>query len=174
MHALPNWPFPSPAIDLYAEYMVIHNSEMVKAAGGDSKQPGPSLIQACRRYGVATMNPAYKEKMRELAYTKTTHTPEEITDLQEYCLEDDCVSTMRLFFAMLPYLDLLRAPIRGAFMMAIERLRWRGKPIDMPLFRLAQQHASTIVSKMRQDLNCKLGAEVYFAGVFKRRTMLHL
>jgi hypothetical protein len=73
MHAFPNCPFPSPAIDLYAEYMVIHNSEMVKAAGGESKQPGPSLIQACRRYGVPTMDPVYKERMRELAYSKTNH-----------------------------------------------------------------------------------------------------
>jgi hypothetical protein len=28
-----NWPFPMPAIDLYAEYMVLHNSEMSR--GGD-------------------------------------------------------------------------------------------------------------------------------------------
>src|SRR5262249_10906287 len=53
MHAFPNYPLPSPAIDLYAEYMVIHNTEMVKAVGiNGSKRPGPTLIQACRRYGV--------------------------------------------------------------------------------------------------------------------------
>src|SRR5262245_4216085 len=120
------------------------------------------------------MDPAHKAKMRELAYTKTDHTPKEITDLQDYCLEDDCSSTMRLFFAMLPHLDLLRAPIRGAFMIEIERIRWRGKPIDMVRYRLAERHAPVIVSKMREDLNRKLGAEVYFAGVFKRRTMLQL
>ena len=71
MHAFPNYPLPSPAIDLYAEYMVIHNTEMVKAVGIDgSKRPGPTLIQACRRYGVPTMDPVYKEKMRELAYIR--------------------------------------------------------------------------------------------------------
>jgi len=116
MHAFPKWPFPTPAIDLYAEYMVIHNSEMVKAADGGSKQPGPSLIQACRRYGVPTMDPVYKEEMRNLAFSKIDHTPEDITKLEDYCLEDDCASTLRLFFKMLPYLDLLRAPLRGAFM----------------------------------------------------------
>jgi len=134
MHAFPNWPFPSPAIDLYAEYMVVHNSEMVKAAGDGSKQPGPSLIQACRRYGVPTIDPVYKEKMRELAFSKINHTPEEITELENYCLNDDCVSTLRLFLKMLPYLDLLRAPLRGAFMMEIERIRWHGKPIDTALW----------------------------------------
>ena len=35
---------------------------------------------------------------------------------------------MRLFKAMLPRIDLLRAPIRGAFMMEIERMRWRRYP----------------------------------------------
>ena len=34
------WPFPMPAIDLYAEYMVIHNTEMSR--GGDGKQPVPT------------------------------------------------------------------------------------------------------------------------------------
>ena len=174
MHAFPNWSFPSPAIDLYAEYMVIHNSEMVKAAGGESKRPGPSLIQACRRYGVPTMDPVHKEKMRELAFSKTNHTPEEITKLEDYCLEDDCAATLRLFFKMLPYLDLLRAPINGAFMMEIERIRWRGKPIDISLYQEAKRYTPVILPKMRDDLNRKLGAEVYFAGVFKRRTMLRL
>ena len=168
------WPFPSPAIDLYAEYMRIHNSEMVKAADGESKQPGPSLIQACRRYGVPTMDPAHKGRMRELAYSKTDHTSEEISYLEEYCLEDDCASVARLFFRMLPYLDLLRAPINGAFMMEIERIRWRGKPIDMALYPEAKQYAAAIASKMREGLNRKLGAEVYYAGVLKRRTMLRL
>ena len=88
-----------PAIDLYAEYMVIHNTEMSR--GEDSKQPGPSLIQACQRYGVAGMDKAYKEDMRSLAYTKTNHTPEEIALLQDYCIEDNRM-TMRLYRAMLP------------------------------------------------------------------------
>ena len=78
-------PVPVPAIDLYAEYMVLHNTEMSR--GDDSKQPGPSLIEACRRYGVAGMDKAYKDDMRSLAYTKTNHTPEEIALLQDYCLD---------------------------------------------------------------------------------------
>ena len=154
-----NWPFPMPAIDLYAEYMTIHNTEMSR--GEDSKQPGPSLIQACQRYRVVGMDKTYKEDMRSLAYTKTDHTPEEIVLLQNYCIEDNRM-LMRLYRAMLPRIDLLRAPIRGAFMMEIERIRWRGIPIDMPPYRLAEQRAPVVVPKMRAELNRKLGAEVYF------------
>ena len=167
-----DWLFPMPAIDLYAEYMVLHNSEMSR--GRDSKQPGPSLIQACQRYGAVGMDEAHKDKMRALAYTKSDHTPEEIALLQDYCLDDDCRMVMRLYRAMLPRLDLLRAPIRGAFMMEIERMRWAGIPIDMPTYRLAERRAPVVVSKMRKELNHKLGAEVYFQNVFKRKTMLQV
>jgi hypothetical protein len=166
-----NWPFPTPAIDLYAEYMVLHNTEMSR--GGDGKQPGPGLIQACRRYGVAGMDEALKEDMRSLAYTKTDHTPQEIRLLQDYCVEDNRM-VMRLFGAMRRHIDLLRAPIRGAFMMEIERMRWAGIPLDMPLYRLVKQHAPAAASKMREELNRKLGAEVYYQNIFKRKTMFQM
>jgi hypothetical protein len=164
------WSFPSPVIDLYAEYMVLHNTEMVRK-GGDSKLPGPSLIEACRRYGVKGMDQDDKEDMRSLAYTKTNHTPEEITLLQDYCLGDDCRMTRDLFKAMRPYIDLLRAPIRGAFMMEIERMRWRGIPIDASTYRRIEKRGAKIAANLRTELNRKLGAEVYYQDVFKRRTM---
>ena len=166
-----NWPFPIPAIDLYAEYMVLHNSEMSR--GGHSKKPGPTLIQACQRYGVVGMDKAFKEDMRALAYTKSNHTPQEITLLQDYCIEDNRM-VMRLFGAMGRHIDLLRAPLRGAFMMEIERMRWAGIPIDVPTYRLAERRAPAVVSKMREELNRKLGGEVYFQNVFKRKTMLQV
>jgi hypothetical protein len=165
------WPFPVPTIDLYAEYMQIHNTEMVRK-GGDSKLPGPSLIEACRRYGVPAMDQDDKDEMRSLAYSKTNHTPEEIASMQDYCLEDDCRMTKDLFKAMWPYIDLLRAPIRGAFMMEIERMRWHGIPIDMPTYRRTKQCGAGVAVNLRAELNRKLGAEVYYQDIFKRRTML--
>jgi DNA polymerase family A len=169
LHA--GWVFPKPAIDLYAEYMVLHNTEMSR--GEDSKQSGQTLLQACQRYGVAGMDKTYKEEMRSLAYTKTNHSPEEIALLQNYCV-GDCWETLKLFRAMRRRIDLLRAPIRGAFMMEIERVRWRGIPIDVPKYRLAEQRAPVVVPKMRAELNRKLGAEIYYQGVFKRETMFQV
>jgi DNA polymerase-1 len=165
------WTLPSPAIDLYAEYMVIHNTEMSRGENG--KGPGPSLIKACQRYRVVGMDKAHKEDMRSLAYTKVNHTPEEIALLQDYCIED-CWMTARLFVAMRSYIDLLRAPIRGAFMMEIERMRWRGIPIDMETYRRAARRGPIVAAKMRVELNRKLGAEVYYQNVFKSKTMLQL
>jgi hypothetical protein len=74
LHA--GWLFPVPAVDLYGEHMVIHNTEMSRGDGG--KMPGPSLIQACQRYRVTEMDKAYKDDMRALAYSKTNHTPDEV------------------------------------------------------------------------------------------------
>ena len=119
------------------------------------------------------MDKAHKEDMRSLAYTKTNHTPEEIALLQDYCIEDNRM-VVRLYRAMRPHIDFLRAPIRGAFMMEIERIRWRGIPIDAPLYRLTEQRSLTAVSKMRAELNRKLGAEVYFQNVFKRAVMFQV
>jgi hypothetical protein len=139
------WPLPLPAIDLYAEYMVIHNTEM---SCGESKEPGPSLIRACQRYHVASMDIAHKDTMRALVFTKPALAPEEIEATKDYCL-DDCRMTMRLFCAMRPDIDLLRAPIRGAFMMELERMRWRGLPIDVPLYRQAQRRAPIAAAGLR-------------------------
>jgi DNA polymerase I-like protein with 3'-5' exonuclease and polymerase domains len=166
-----DWPFPMPAIDLYAEYAAIHNTEM--SYGEDGRHPGPDLIQACKRYGAVGMDKAHKEDMRALGYTKDNHTSEEIALLQDYCIEDNRMA-MRLYRAMLPRIDLLRAPIRGAFMMEIERIRWRGIPIDVPTYRLAERRTPAVVPQMRAELNCKLGAEVYFQDVFKRKMMFQV
>jgi DNA polymerase-1 len=165
-----NWSLPSPVIDLY-EYMVLHNTEMVRKGEDSGKLPGPSLIKACQRYGVAGMDQAHKEDMRSLAYTKTNHTPEEIAQLQDYCLKDDCGMTLRLFIAMQPHIDFLRAPLRGAYMMEIERMRWHGIPIDVPIYRRTVLCGADIAVSLRAELNRKLGAEVYYQNVFKRQTM---
>jgi DNA polymerase I len=164
------WQLPMPAIDLYAEYMTIFNSEMSR--DGDSKLPGPTLLQACRRFRIPiAIDEARKEEMRRLAYSKTDHSPEEIALLQDYCLDDDCRNTLKLFLAMRPCIDLLRAPVRGAFMMELERVRWRGIPIDMENYQRALRRAPAAAMKMRAGLNRKLGAEIYFDNVFKRQTM---
>jgi hypothetical protein len=155
------WPFPPLIVDLYAEYMVLHNTEMVRKAGrsGESKPPGPSLIKACQRYRVRAMDQDVKDDMRSLAYTKTDHTPEEIAGLQDYCLKDDCGMLVRLFKAMRPHIDFLRAPIRGAYMMEIERMRWRGIPIDTATYYRTEKRGAAIASAMRVELNQKLIVE---------------
>ena len=165
MHA--GIPLPSPAIDLMAEYLTIHNTEMSRPDGGKETV---TMLQACQRYGIPTMDKAHKDSMRELAYTTENPTPEQVTEFQDYCI-DDCRHTLRLYLAMRAYIDMLRAPIRGAYMLEIEPIRWRGIPIDMPKYRRTEQQAPVVVSKMRAELNSKLGTDIYFNGVFKRKAV---
>jgi hypothetical protein len=118
----------------------------------DINPPGPTLLQACRRYGIQpTIDEAHKEQMRELAWSKTDQTPEEIADLQDYCLADDCQNTMNLFLAMRDRIDFLRAPIRGAYMMELERVRWRGIPIDAEIYDRAVRQAPKAAAAMRAE-----------------------
>jgi hypothetical protein len=109
----------------------------------DINPPGPTLLQACRR---------------RLAWSKTDQTPEEIADLQDYCSADDRQNTMNLFLAMRDRIDYLRAPIRGAYMMELERVRWRGIPIDAEIYDRAVPQAPKAAAAMRAELNRRLGA----------------
>ena len=54
-------------------------------------------------------------------------------------------------------------------MMEIERMRWHGIPIDRPTYRLTEQCAASVAASLRLELNRKLGIEVYYQDVFKRR-----
>jgi len=56
-------------------------------------------------------------------------------------------------------------------MMQIERMRWHGIPLDVPTYRRTEQCGADVAASLRADLNRKLGAEVYYQGIFKRRTM---
>jgi len=114
------------------------------------------------------MDKAHKEDMRHLAYSKENHTSEEIAQLKEYCLEDGYM-TKRLYCAMLPHLDLLRAPLRAAFMMEIERIRWAGIPIDMPTYRRFKQHAPAIGSKLALSSIVNSGSKSITATFSKSR-----
>ena len=97
---------------------------------------------------------------------KTDHTEKDIEEYQDYCLKDDCWAGVRLFKAMRPHIDFLRAPIRGAFMMEIERMRWHGIPIDTSTYYRTEQCAGKIASAMREELNRKLRAEAW--KIYKR------
>ena len=169
-----------------------------------ASRQGPGLIKACQRYRVKAMDQDHKDEMRRLVYEKTDHTEKTLRStglLPQGRLLD---AGMRLFKAMRPHIDFLRAPIRGAFMMEIERMRWHGIPIDTSTYYQTEQCAGKIASAMREDLNRKLRAEawkiykrmakgkardtlkrmlmqmrkdkigVYFQDVFKRKTMLAL
>src|SRR6516162_1000296 len=56
-------------------------------------------------------------------------------------------------------------------MMELERVRWRGIPIDIETYERALRQAPKAASAMRAQLNRQIGAEIYFHDIFKRKTM---
>jgi hypothetical protein len=53
-------------------------------------------------------------------------------------------------------------------------MRWRGVPIDVPLYRRAEQNAAAITMKMRRELNRKLNYEIFYSGIFKRAAVFRM
>jgi hypothetical protein len=123
------WPYPANIICTFAEMMTYHNTRLCRAGEGSKEVPG--LIDALKYYGLATIGAETKKEMRELAMRGPPYTYEELVALIDYC-EADVNACRRLFWRMLEcgHIDLIRAPIRGAFMARLARVEWNGIPID--------------------------------------------
>ena len=129
------WPYPANIICTFAEMMTYHNIRLCKASEGSKEVP--NLIDALKYYKLPTIAAKTKNEMRELAIRGPPYTYEELVGLIDYC-EADVMACRWLFWTMLKrgHIDLVRAPIRGAFMARLARVEWNGIPIDPIMHRL--------------------------------------
>jgi hypothetical protein len=69
----------------------------------------------------------------------------------------------RLFWAMLKrgHIDLLRAPIRGAYMARLARVEWNGIPIDPNMRKLIDEHFPAIVPDLMDEANRHYRKELF-------------
>ncbi len=113
----------------FAEMMTYHNTRLCKA--GEVSKEVTRLRDALEYYKLPNIGAEAKKEMRELAIRGPPFTYEELVGLIDYC-EADVMACRRLFWAMLKrgHIDLVRAPIRGAFMARLARVEWNGIPID--------------------------------------------
>ena len=122
-------------IDLYAEYMVLHNTEMVRKAAEGQQTAGTEPDQGVSALPREGDGPGLTRRTCDRSPTPRPITPRKRSRICRITAsKTDCWMAVRLFKAMRPRIDFLRAPIRGAFMMEIERMRWHGIPIDMPTY----------------------------------------
>jgi hypothetical protein len=154
------WPYPANIICTFAEMMTYHNSRLCKA-GGDSKEV-PALIGALQYYKLPTIGAEIKKEMRELAIRGPPFTYEELAALIDYC-EADMMACRRLFWAMLRrgHIDLMRAPIRGAFMARLARVDWNGIPIDPDKHKLIKEHFPAIAPDLMEEANRHYEKEIF-------------
>ena len=88
---------------------------------------GSGLIGALAYYGLDSIGVTEKDEMRELVLRGGPWSDAERAEILDYC-ETDVAALARLLPAMLPNLDLLRAPLRGRYMVAAARMERNGIP----------------------------------------------
>lgn len=160
------WPYPPNIICTFAEMMTYHNSRLCTA--GESSKEVPGLIDALKYYNLPTIGAETKNEMRELAIRGAPFTYEELVALIDYC-EADVMACRRLFWAMLKrgHIDLLRAPIRGAFMARLARVEWNGIPIDPNMRTLIEEHFPAIAPDLMDDANRHYGKQIFIGKTLR-------
>ena len=109
-HLALGWPVPERVLDLFAEFRNHTN--------GMNTVSGASLLLALAHFGLDSIGTTEKEDMRSLILRGGPWSDSERTAILDYC-ESDVAALARLLPAMLPRIDLARAPLRGRFMVAL-------------------------------------------------------
>jgi hypothetical protein len=116
-----DWPMPARILDLYAEFR--------RLTSGRPAPCGNNLLGALAAFGLPCMDALAKEDMRELCMRGGPFTGQQRAELLTYCQEDADALT-KLLPAMLPYLDLPRALLRGRYTAAVAHMEAVGVPVD--------------------------------------------
>ncbi|WP_342736262.1 DNA polymerase [Bradyrhizobium sp. B117] len=118
------WRLPSHVIDLFAEHRVQTNGLQLPTGNG--------LLGALAWRGLARIDVAAKDAMRDKILYQSSWTQNERTEILDYCASDVEALTVLLDF-MSPTLDLPRALLRGRYMAAVAKMERTGIPIDTEL-----------------------------------------
>jgi len=155
-HLALGWELPCYVLDLFVEFRNTTN--------GLATPCGSGLVGALTYYGLSSIEAADKASMRELALRDGHYTPQEKTDLLDYC-ESDVDALKRLLSAMLPAIDLPRAILRGRYMKAVARMEYAGTPIDRNTLNRLELHWETIQNHLITEVDQHYG--VYEGRTFK-------
>lgn len=129
------WPVPMHVLDLFTEFRVLTNGRYLAN--------GNSLLGALCWFGLESIDATEKVEMRELAIRGGPFSPKEQLDLVDYC-QTDVDALARLLPKMASKLDLDRALLRGAYMVALAYVEHFGVPIDLATWQQLKQHWSVL------------------------------
>lgn len=145
------WPRPAHVVDLFAEFRCMTNGHALVAGNG--------LLGALAYFGLPGMEFSHKDSMRELALRGGPYSREEQDALMAYCASD-VLATTRLLDRMCGSIDLPRALVRGAYMVALADVEHVGVPVDAPVLDLIHQHRPGLQARLVesvQDVGCYEG-----------------
>jgi hypothetical protein len=151
-----DWRPPVNVVDLFAEHRAATNGlELVY---------GNSLIGALALRGLASLDGAQKDAMRDLVLRQDTWSLSETAAILDYCAAD-VSATAQLLERMIPTIDWPRALLRGRYMTAVARMEWAGVPVDVPLVHELRKHWEALKAELIATVDSEFG--IYDGTVFK-------
>jgi len=151
------WTMPARILDLYTEFRRLTN--------GQTTVSGNGLLGALAHFGLGAVDATEKSDMRDLAIRGGSFSEAERTALLEYC-ESDVVALSKLLPAMLPFLDVPRALVRGRYMAAVAAMEWVGTPVDVAALEKLRGNWGRIKSDLVRSIDSEYG--VYDGTTFKQ------
>jgi hypothetical protein len=144
------WPMPARCIDLYAEFVCVHN-------GSVDGRLFPSLLSAAGNYGISTIGASQKEAMRNLILSGGPWTSTQRNEILDYCACDVLI-TAALWRAMLPQISentrrLGQALLRGRYTCAVSRMEQNGIPADVETYQRLRMGWGEIKLKLVADID---------------------
>jgi len=148
------WPIPARCIDLYAEFVCIHN-------GSKDGRLFPSLLAAAEHYGISTIGASQKEAMRDLILGGGPWISVQRAEILDYCA-GDVLTTTALFCSMLPRIAensqrLGQALLRGRYTCAVSRMERNGIPADVETYHRLMSGWGEIKLKLIADIDQDFG-----------------
>jgi DNA polymerase family A len=154
------WPMPERVLDLFVEFR--NHTNMGSKSDQERRTPsGAGLLGALIYFGLDPMDATEKKDLQEAIGSDTwrgRYSQEEILD---YC-ETDMKALERLLPAMLPWIDLPRALLRGRSMAAAAVMEWHGTPIDVEMLARLREGWTDIQDELIRAI------DVY--GIYDGRT----
>lgn len=155
-HRALGWSLPNNVLDLYTEFR--------NETNGRSPAIGRKLLDALQWFGLAGIDHAEKEIMREVILRGGPWSEIERQHILDYC-ESDVVSLRHLLAVMGSIVDLPRALLRGSYMRAVADIEHLGVPIDRVTLGQLQDHWGDIQSDLVSAIDADYG--VYDGMSFK-------
>ena len=151
------WPAPARILDLFVEFRNHTN--------GIPTPAGNSLVGALINFGLDTIGAVEKDEIRARILQGGPWSESERSAILNYCASD--VNALeRLLPAMLPYIDLPRALLRGRYMAAAAAMEHNGTPIDVPTLDALRARWHDIQDALISAIDLDYG--VFDGRTFKR------
>jgi len=150
------WPLPNNVLDLFVEHRVETN--------GLDLLTDNSLLRALAHRGLAGLDGARKETMRDRIMNWTGGTASEQQDIFNYCA-DDTAALGRLLDRMAPEIDWPRALLRGRVMMSVAIMERHGVPIDTRTWNTLTEAWEPLKTRLITEVDRDYG--IYDGTTFK-------